>query len=119
MNLTEREFGPPVREFPAQGVTIYARRRSFDEYLAVLLQLNRCVDGDAWVAGELLRTVEVCATTASRCGAWDRVPPLRAIGETIGGQAAREAGNDRDREAVTDALAAVRDAAHAPLSSVR
>jgi uncharacterized membrane protein len=119
VNLTERAFGPPFREFPGQGVMIHARRRSFDEYLAVLLQLNRCVDGDAWVAGELLRTVEVCAATASRCGAWDRVPPLLAIGETIGEQAAREAGNEPDREAVANALAAVRDAAREPLSGAR
>ena len=97
VRLAERATPAAVRRFPHQGLTVIVRRRGFEEYLESLLQINRYVAGDAWVAGEMLRALQGCAHAARRCGASERLEVIQAVAATIAEQAARQAGNDRDR----------------------
>jgi uncharacterized membrane protein len=105
VRLTERALPPRVRRFPESGLTVIVRERRYEEHLEALLQLNRYVAGDAWVAGELLRTVDACLAAADRCGAAGRARSLRAVAATIGQQFRAEAGNDRDRDRIAELAA--------------
>ncbi len=107
VRLAERDLAASVRRFPGRELTIQARRRGYGEYLDALLQINRCLDGDAWVAGELLRALEGCAAAAARCGAGDRARQCVEVARTVADQSAREAGNDVDRAAAGPRLEAV------------
>ena len=109
--LTDRALPPPTRRFPEHGVTVTARTREYEEYLEVLLQLNRSARGDGWVTGELLRALEACATVASRSGATERADAIVSVAGTIAAQAACEARNERDRATAGRGLAAVAGAA--------
>ena len=100
VRLTERATPAAVRHFPGEGLTVIVRRRGFDEYLESLLQINRYVAGDAWVAGEMLRALQGCAHAARRCGASERLEVIQAVAATIAEQAARQAGNARDRDLI-------------------
>ena len=94
--LTERAPAAGVRRFPDQDLAVMVRERHFDEYLEVMLQINRYVDGDAWVIGEMLRTLQACARTARRCGAHERMRTVHSIAMTIAEQATNEVKNERD-----------------------
>jgi uncharacterized membrane protein len=107
VRLVERAAPPAIREFPERNLTVAVRRRAFEEYLAPMLQINRYVEGDAWVAGEMLGALEACARAAARRGAGERANAIVAVAETVAGQAEREARNERDRDAAAQALAAV------------
>ena len=98
--LTVRATPACTRDFRDAGLTVIVRRRGFDEYLDSLLQLNRYVAGDAWVAGEMLRALQSSARAARRCGAPERLEVIESVAATIAEQAAREAGNDRDRNRI-------------------
>lgn len=111
VRLAARALPPGRREFPEAGLTVTLRRRGFEEHLAVLAELSRYARGDAWVIGEMLRTLERCAVAASRSGAGERVVLVLELAKTIATQAAHESGNASDRENVRQALQAVIDAA--------
>lgn len=102
VRLTERAAGPAVRERPDDGPTVFARRRRFDEHFDCLLQISRYLDGDAWVAGELLQALCSCADVARDAGAQERLRVICTVGATIAEQAGREAKNDRDRRTIGD-----------------
>lgn len=104
VRLTERADPPRVLNRRARGPEVVARRRGYEEYLECLLQINRYVDGDAWVAGELLRTLRACAQAAARHSAPARMRSIAAVARTIGEQAAREAKNERDADHVRGLL---------------
>jgi uncharacterized membrane protein len=67
--LTERAAEPAVRELPDAGPMVFARRRRFDEHFDCLRQISRYLDGDAWVAGEILQALCSCADSARDAGA--------------------------------------------------
>ncbi len=94
-----------VRRADGRDLTVVVRRRGFDEYVESLLQINRYVDGDAWVAGELMLALRACADAAQRCGAGDRVRVARDAAATVAAQAAAQARSERDRRRI-EALAA-------------
>lgn len=98
--LTVRATPACARDFPDEGLTVIVRRRGFEEYFESLLQLNRYVAGDAWVAGEMLQALQSCAQAARGCGAHERLEVIRGVAATIAEQALREAGNDRDRDRI-------------------
>ena len=95
--LAERADPPGLRQFPGQDVTVIVHRRAFAEYLESLLQINRYVDGDAWVIGELLLALNACSRVARDGGATDRVQLIRDVAVTIAEQAADQVSTQRDR----------------------
>lgn len=102
VRLTERAAEPSVRESPVDGLTLLVRRRRFDEHFECLLQISRYLDGDAWVAGEILKALCSCAEVARATGAQERLRVIREVGATVAEQAGREAKNDRDRRTIGD-----------------
>lgn len=107
VRLTERAEPPGVHRFAERELTVITRTRRYDEYLESLLQINRYVRGDAWVAGEMLEALHACATAARRTGADRRLRSIRDVAETIAGQAARQVGNERDARRIEALQAAV------------
>lgn len=100
VRLTERAAPDPVRRFDEHDLAALAPARRYDEYLDVVLQLNRYVAGDAWVAGELLETLAACDGAARGCGATDRRHAIRAVAEAVIEQTLADVGNGRDRERI-------------------
>ncbi len=100
VRLTERSPEAAVRQLPDAGLTLIARRRRFGEHFECLLQISHYVDGDAWVAGEILVALAACADVARTCGAEARLRVIREVASTIAEQAAREVKNDRDRQRI-------------------
>ncbi len=98
--LATRAPLPSVRRVPGQDVTIIVRRRSFEEHLDGLLQINRYAAGDAWVIGEVLSALLSLSRMSERCGAAGRGRAVRDLAATIGDQAAKEVKNERDRAAI-------------------
>jgi uncharacterized membrane protein len=96
VRLAARAEPSRVRRADGRALTVVVRRRGFGEYLESLLQISRYVDGDAWVAGELILTLRACAEAADRCGASDRVRMARDAAATIAAQAAAQARSERD-----------------------
>jgi uncharacterized membrane protein len=107
VRLTERADLPRIRRFPDRDLVVVLRRRTLHEHFESLLQVNRYVDGDAWVIGELLQLVRACVAAARAAGAHDRMSFIAGIGTTIGEQAEQEVATDRDREAMRRLLLAV------------
>jgi len=107
--LAERELPASVRR--VDGLTVVVARRSLKEDLDVLLQISRYVDGDAWVAGELLQAAGACVRAARDAGAAERTQTALALVETIAERAIREAGSAADvtdlRRVTADIRAAV------------
>lgn len=90
-----------------KGLTMLVRRRGFDEYLESLLQINRYVKGDAWVAGELMVSLTDCVrelkSAADRIGPQaltDRLAELRAAAGAVAEQSLAEVVTERDRARV-------------------
>jgi uncharacterized membrane protein len=105
VRITERAEPSPVRRFPEHALTVIVPQRAFEEYLDAILQLNRYVAGDAWVAGERLRALRACALTAERCAAGERLAAIHAVAATVVERSRAEAVTQRDRETI-DRLAA-------------
>ena len=105
VRLTERADPPGVRRFEDQELTVIVAQRHYEEYLEALLQINRYVEGDAWVAGELLVALGACAEVAGHNAAAGRVKAIEGVARTIADQARREVATSRDREHI-DALMA-------------
>lgn len=107
--LAERE--PPASVRRVDGLTVVVARRSLKEDLDVLLQISRYLDGDAWVAGELLQAAGACVRAARDAGAAERTQTALALVETIAERAIREAGSAADvtdlRRVTADLRAAV------------
>ena len=87
-----------------KGLTMLVRRRGFEEYLESLLQINRYVNGDAWVAGELMVSLTDCVrelrSAAERIGPQaltDRLAELRAAAGAVAEQSLAEVVTERDR----------------------
>ena len=87
-----------------KGLTMLVRRRGFDEYLESLLQINRYVNGDAWVAGELMESLTACVrqlhNSVERVGLQavaDRLAELRAAAGAVAEQSLAEVVTERDR----------------------
>ena len=72
-----------------------------------MLQLNRYVDGDAWVIEQMLDVLAACAQTAAGCGAADREDSARIVARTIAHQGREQVKNDRDRAALDARIAAI------------
>jgi uncharacterized membrane protein len=100
VRLAERADPPAVRRFPDHDLTVIVRRRAFAEHLEGLLQINRYVQGDAWVAGAVLDALHACAQAALDCGAADRARAALEVAATVAEQAGAQAGNERDRERI-------------------
>ncbi len=96
VRLTEREAPPGVRRFPDHELTVILRQRRFDEYFDSMLQINRYLEGDAWVASEMLHALRACREAAIRCGAADRARFVHGIAMTIAAQAVDQVKNERD-----------------------
>lgn len=107
VRLTERADPPTVRRFDDASLTVAVRHRHYEEHLEALLQLSRYVDGDAWVATELLGVLAGCLAAAERCGAHDRLEAIRTTARVIGERALDEVASPRDRAWVEDCLRAV------------
>ena len=105
--LASRADPPRVRRYPEHDLVACVRVRAFGEYLDALEQLNRYVEGDAWVAGEMIGALGACAAAAGECGAADRVRLARELAATIAAQAVDEAGNERDRRRLAELAADV------------
>jgi uncharacterized membrane protein len=103
VRLAARGDGTDLRQL--DGLTIVLRRTAFDELLEPLLQLSRYSGADAWVTGEVLRTLEATGTAAVSCGAHARVESLRAMADAVLEQARADLVTSQDR-AVVDRLAA-------------
>jgi uncharacterized membrane protein len=111
VRLSERAEPSRVHHLAEHDLTVIVRKRQFDEYLEAVLQISRYVDGDAWVAGELLSLLRACAETALELGAVERLRSLHGVAVTVGEQAARQAKNERDRDRVAGLLAGITDLA--------
>ncbi len=98
--LADRAPLPRVRRVPEHELTIITRRRSFEEHLDALLQINRYTAGDVLVIDELLRALLSLSRTTAGHGATERERTVRDVAATIGEQAAKEVKNERDRVAV-------------------
>jgi uncharacterized membrane protein len=98
VRLAERADPPGVRR--AAGLTIILARQRFDDHLEALAQVGRYVDGDAWVAGELLRAARASAEAAARAGAPERRRAAQDVAAAIAEQALAEAGTARDRDRI-------------------
>ena len=90
-----------------KGLTMLVRRRGFDEYLESLLQINRYVNGDAWVAGELMVSLTACvrqlATSVAQVGQQavaGRLAELREAAGAVAEQSLTEVTTERDRARV-------------------
>ncbi len=102
VRLTQRAPLPSMRQLPERNLKMVLRQRRFDEYFESMLQLNRYVDGDAWVIGEMLQALEACAQAAVDCGATERVRTIQGIADTIAKQGADQAKNGPDRRRIEE-----------------
>lgn len=109
VRLTERRELAGVRRFPDRDLVVIVHQRPYSNHFDSLLQINRYVAGDAWVAGEMLEALVACARTARRCGAVERVDVVRAVAVTIAEHALDEMSIGRDVERI-DGLRAEIDA---------
>ena len=100
VRITERAQPSMVRRFPEHDLTAIIPQREFEEYLDAMLQINRYVAGDAWVAGEMLGALRACALVAERCGAPERLTAIHDVAATIAEQTRAQAANHRDRETI-------------------
>ena len=100
VRLTERASADAVHRFPDHDLAVIVRGRQFEEYLEAILQINRYVDGDEWVIGEMLRALQECARTARRRGAQERVRAVHSVAMTIAEQANKEVKHERDRGSI-------------------
>jgi uncharacterized membrane protein len=98
--LATRDAPPEVRRFPGRGLTLVVRRRAYAEYLESLLQIDRYVGQDTWVAGELLRALEACDRAAQACGAHARHEAIAEAARVVADRALSEADHDRDRRQI-------------------
>jgi uncharacterized membrane protein len=105
VRLTEREAPPVKITSPTGGPELLVRRRAYHEYLESLVQLDRYVEGDAWVIGSVLDTLEACLRTALAEEAPERAAVARSLGLEMARQAAERVHRDRDREAIATRLA--------------
>ena len=101
LRLAGRAAPDDVRRFPDHDVTVVLRRRTFAEHLEALVQVGRVLDGDAWVAGEVLEAVGACVEAARDAGAHERLPPLAAAAAAVAEQAVHEARTSQDRRRIT------------------
>ena len=104
VRLAERSDPAAVRY--DHDLTLILRRRRFDERLEALTQIGRYVDGDAWVAGELLQGACACAVASARAGAPERLRGAQDVALAIAEQSRARAGTARDRERIDRLLAA-------------
>ncbi|WP_372790627.1 DUF2254 domain-containing protein [Paraconexibacter sp.] len=111
VRVTDRAQPPGVRRFPEHDLTAVLLQRRYEEYLELLVQISRYVEGDAWVARELLDALGACAEVAHRRGAQDRLRSIRAVAAAIGARAREEAGGSRDREMIDAAMSRIAHAA--------
>ncbi len=100
VRITERAQPPSVRRFPEHELTVLVPQRAFEEYLDAMLQINRYVAGDAWVASEMLQALRACALAAKRCGAAERLAAIQVVAATVAEQARAQVANRRDRESI-------------------
>ncbi len=100
VRITERAQPPSVRRFPEHELTVIVPQRGFEEYLDAMLQINRYVAGDAWVASEMLQALRACAFVAERCGAAERLAAIQGVAATVAEQTRAQAANRRDRESI-------------------
>ncbi len=100
VRLVARDQPPALRHFPDHGVDLLVRRRDFGEYLEALVQIDRYVDHDAWVAGELLAALEACAQAADACGAQHRRELIVEVGGVVADRALSQASGEHDRRAL-------------------
>lgn len=107
VRLTERADLPAVRRYPDRPLTVIVRRRGFDEYFESTLQINRYLQGDAWVIGELLQALQACVDTARRHHAGERVRILQDIAETVAEQASGQLASRHDRDAIERLMAQI------------
>ena len=114
--LAQRDLPPAVRHFPDRDVTLLVRRHEYAEYLESLLQIDRYVEHDAWVAGELLGALEACARAARGCGAHDRLEAIVAAGHVVADRALEQA-DAHDRRRLAGAAAWLGDHSSTPSRS--
>ena len=107
VRVTERAQLPAVRRFPEHELTVIVPRRTFAEYLDAMLQINRYVAGDAWVASEMLQALLACALVAERCGAAERLAAIHGVAATVAEQTRAQAANHRDRETIDRLIAEI------------
>ena len=79
---------------------MFVPHRAFEEYLDAMLQINRYVAGDAWVASEMLQALHACALVAEQCGAAERLAAIHVVAATVAEQTRAQAANGRDRETI-------------------
>lgn len=104
VRLSGRADPPAVRRFPEHELELVLVRRRYEDFLEAFLQIDRYVEGDAWVAGELLTALAACADAARRAGAEQRLPAIREAAETIVMRALEAAGTPRDRDLLDAAM---------------
>ena len=107
VRLSERTDPPAVRRSAGRDLVVIVRRRRFDEYLEAMLDINRYVAGDAWVAGTMLEALQSCAWSARRSGAPERARSICDVAATIAEQARGQAENERDRRRIDRLLAEI------------
>lgn len=108
VRLAEHDPPAAVLRHPERDLTIAVRRRTFDEHLDVLRQVDRYANGDAWVIGELLLALQATARAARECGATERERSVVAVADTIAEHAAGHVSAAHDRRHVEGLVAAVR-----------
>ncbi len=99
------------RDLPAQihardelQVVAIVRRRSFDEYLAALLEVARYANGDQRVVGALLGACGGAAAAATGAGAHERAAAALATASRIAERAESEAADERERQEIRGLL---------------
>lgn len=107
VRLAERPEPPAVPRRTDQGPVVLVRRRTFAEHLDVLLQISRYTGADAWVAGEVLKTLGDCAQAARRFDAPDRMAAVAVVAASVAEQSAQESVTQRDRDHLAALAAAV------------
>jgi uncharacterized membrane protein len=107
VRLAERADPPGAQRLGERDLTVALRHQRFADHLDVLVQIGRYSADDAWVTGALLETLADCGCAAARRDAHARVAAVRAVAETIAGQAASRAVSEHDRRHVAERLAAV------------
>ncbi len=100
VQLAGRSFPAPMRRVPGDAFELYASHPEFGDFVDYLLEIGRYAAGDPRVAGAVLEALHGIASTALGAGSPDRAQTAVEAARIVGRQAADEAKNEHDRQAV-------------------
>ncbi len=106
--LVVRDFPGAIRKNEETGVTVIARHRSFDEYIAdAFIEVGRYSTTDARVAVALIDAIGSIQRLANSVGATDRAASAKNAAENIGRPAIEAAKSAYDGTLIKEHLARV------------